>query len=253
MMLLLLHGPAINNSRLRLTAVRQKFDANNVVVYEAGVDIQEITGTLLTMPLLTEQRLIILENPQEDFRLPTTNPSSLGTGYQLPTALVLWFDHEVGDKKPIMEWVKKNKGQVFYFPESKEISVFPFLDYLANKDKKAFLEMQKLKEAAVPAGRQGFDIHYQLTMVFYLLRSLVATPANAPDFVRKKLAKQRARFSLEDIESLYNATRYKTRNDVIASYYKDMLEIEFKLKSGLLEKSQAEFLLVNKFIENPVL
>ena len=123
-----------------------------------------------------------------------------------------------------MEWVKKEKGEVLFFPEAREVSVFPLLDYLANKDNKAFLEIKKLKNA-------GYDIFYFITMTFYLLRNLVATPKTAQQFVKDKLIRQRKNFSLERLTNLY----------------KEILEIDFKIKSGLLEKDQAEFLLVNKF------
>ena len=124
-----------------------------------------------------------------------------------------------------MRFQKKNRnGQILFFPESKEVSVFPFLDYLVSRDKKAFLEIEKLKMA-------GFDIHYFITMVFYLLRNLVATPKNAKSFIKEKLIRQRKNFTQGKITNLYN----------------DILEIDFKIKSGLLEKSQAEFSLVNKF------
>lgn len=216
MKLVLLHGPGINSSRLKLTSFKKGFDPLDVVVLEEGADMGQVLGSLTTLPLLSNERLIILENPPEDFALLSLIPT--------PYTLVLWFDHEVSEKKRVMEWVKKN-GQIFYFPEAKEVSVFPFLDYLAAGDKKAFLEMDKLKKA-------GYDSQYLITMTFYLLRNLVATPKTAPDFVKKKLIKQRARFKSEDIRNLY----------------KDILEIDFKIKSGLLEISQAEFLLVNKFL-----
>lgn len=216
MTLLLLHGPAISSSRKKLLEIRQKFDVNNVVVYESGSDLQMILGNLATLSIFSDQQLIILENPPEDFINYPLDPK--------PYTLILWFDHEVGEKKLITEWVLQHKGQVSFFPENKEVSVFPFLDYLVDKDKKAFLEMQKLKDA-------NFDIHYLLTMVFYLLRNLVTIPVNAPDFVKKKLAKQKAMFNMESIIALY----------------KDLLEMDFKLKSGLLEKDQAEFLLVKRF------
>lgn len=232
MKLLLLHGAAINSSRAKLSSLKKGFDPFDIVVYEKGFDVNQVLGSLLTLPFLSNDRLIILENPPEDFA-----PHTLNT---IPRTLILWFDHEVSEKKPVMEWVK-DKGQVLYFEESKEVSVFPFLDYLADQDKKAFLEVDKLK-------RVGFDIQYLITMVFYLLRNLVTTPKKAPEFVRKKLAKQKERFELEDIKNLYNATRYKTRSDIIASYYKDILEIDFKIKSGLLEKDQAEVLLINLFL-----
>lgn len=210
---LLLHGPAINASRKRLQEAKKKFHPDNIVVFEEGTDLQVINGSLTTFPLFPDQRLIILENPPADLNLDSlTLPDSL--------TLVIWFDHEVDTKK----WPG---FEVLFFPEAKEVSVFPFLDYLAAKDQKAFLEIEKLKQA-------GFDIHYCLNMVFYLLRNLIATPKNAPDFVKRKLIRQRVEFDRGKITKLY----------------KDILEIDFKIKSGLLEKPQAEFLLVNKFTEN---
>lgn len=222
MKLLLLHGNAKIASRKKLIELKQKFDQNSVVVFEEGTDLQTILGSISTPSLFSDERLIILENPPEDFLNYTLNP--------VPYTLILWFDHEVNSKKPILGFVKKEKGEILFFPEGKEISVFPFLDLLATKDKKAFLELKKLKDA-------GFDIQYFITMVFYLLRNLAMTPKNAPLFVKQKLERQRKNFDLEKIKNLY----------------KEVLEIDFKIKSGLLEKDQAEFLLVNKFIEHPAL
>lgn len=211
----LLHGPAKVVSRKKLIEIKKAFDQNSVMVFEEGSDLQVVLGSLATPSLFSDQQLIILENPPEDF-----------TNYPLPTTdyqLILWFDHEILDKKPIMQWVKKN-GQVLFFPEAKEVSVFPFLDYLATKDNRAFLEIAKLKKG-------GFEIQYFMTMVFYLLRNLAVTPKNAPSFVKSKLEKQRKNFTLEKITNLY----------------KDILGLDFKIKSGLLEKEQAEFSLINLF------
>ena len=218
MTLLLLHGPAKIASRKKLLEVKQKFDQNNIIVFDEGANIQDILGSLVTPSLFSEDRLIILEAPPEDF-----SPNTLNS---IPHTLIFWFDHEVSLKKPIMEYVKKAKGEIFFFPEAREVSVFPFLDYLAAKDKKAFLELDKLKKG-------GFDMQYLLTMVFYLLRNLVNTRKNAPQFVKDKLTRQRKNFDLERVTKLY----------------KEIIEIDFKIKSGLLEPSQAEFLLVNKFLE----
>lgn len=218
MKLLLLHGSAKAASRKKLAEIKQKFDPSNVVVFEEGSDLQVILGSLSTPLLFSGEQLIILENPSEDFTFSTLDSSNL--------TLVLWFDHEVAAKKEVMEFVKKENGEVLFFPEAREVSVFPFLDFLAAKDKRAFLELNKLKKA-------GFDIQYFITMVFYLLRNLVATPKTAPQFVKDKLSRQRKNFDLEKITNLYE----------------EILEIDFKIKKGYLEKSQAEFLLVNKFID----
>ncbi|MCR4306325.1 MAG: hypothetical protein NUV73_04560 [Candidatus Daviesbacteria bacterium] len=212
MMPLLLHGPAINASRRKLQELKKKFSPDNIVVFEEGTALQIILGSLLTPSLFPNQQLIVLENPSED--LLNCNLSTV------PCFLILWFDHEID--------IKRWPGfEMLFFPEAREISVFPFLDFLAAKDQKAFLEMEKLKQA-------GFDIHYCLTMTFYLLRNLAVTPKNAQNFVREKLKRQRKNFPPERI----------------VAFYKDLLEIDFKIKSGLLEKPQAEFLLINKFTKN---
>lgn len=210
---LLLHGPAIEASRRKLQEVRKKFDSDDVIIFDSSANSGQIIASLMTVSMFTQERLIIWENPSDEVKLPTTD-------YRLPTTLVLWFDHKVDAK----EWPGFEE---LFFPEKREVSVFPFLDYLVTKDIKAFLEMEKLK-------LNGFDIHYFLTMIFYLLRNLAATPKNAPDFVKRKLIKQRIGFSRERITDLY----------------KDMLEIDFKVKMGLLEKAQAEFLLVSKFLKD---
>lgn len=222
MKLHLLHGLGIISSRAKLQSIKKQFDANNVMVFGPESSTQQIMGSLLTPSLFSQDRLIILENPPEDFELDlsliTLDHRIASSAYNL--SLILWFDHLVDTKKwPGFEY--------FLFPESKETSVFPFLDCLGNKDKKAFMERQKLEVA-------GFDVFYFLNMVFYLLRSLAVTPKNAPEFVKRKLIKQRSNFSPEDVRK----------------FYKEILKIEFKLKSGLMGGSQAQFLIINQFIGN---
>lgn len=214
MKLHLLHGPAIASSRKKLIEIKQKFDPTNVVVFEEGSNIKDIADNLVSTSLFTDERLVILENPDENLTFDSFDSLTL----------VLWFDHEVSEKKPIFELVKKEEGEILYFAEAKEISVFPFLDYLGNRDKRAFLEMDNLKKG-------GYDIQYLITMIFYLLRNLVSTPKTAKDFVKNKNLKMRANFSQEELVSLY----------------KFVLELDFKIKSGLLGIQQAEFSLVNLF------
>ena len=136
MKLQLLHGPALSSSRAKLLSIKQKFDPNNVVMFDPSTSsgqgsVENIQAVLMTPSLLSEEQLIILENPDETFTDYTL--------YPIPYTLIFWFDHEVLNKKPIMEWVKKEQGELLFFPEAKEVSVFPFLDLLASGDKKAFL------------------------------------------------------------------------------------------------------------------
>lgn len=211
---LLLHGNAKIVSRKKLIDLKQQYDPNSISVYEQGTKVQDILGGVMTMPMLGEERLIILENPPED----------LTFDFQPAVSLVIWYEKEISDKKPIYEYFKKN-GQIAYFPEGKERSIFPFLDMLVAGDPKAFLELEQLK-------LNGFEIQYFITMLFYQLRNLAVIPAKSPQFVKEKIARQRQKFPLQKVKNLY----------------KEILEIDFKIKSGLLEVSQAEFLIISKFI-----
>jgi DNA polymerase III delta subunit len=211
MKLLLLHGPAIVSSRKKLTELKQKFDPQNIVIFEKGSDSKDILANLQTVSMFDENRLVIMENPQE-----VVDYNSLA-GSELLT-LVFWFDKEIDTKK----WPNV---EALLFPEVKEVSVFPLLDKLGNRDKTAFLEMDKLKKA-------DFDTQYFITMIFYLLRNLVATPKIAKDFVKQKNARMRRNFTEDELVDLY----------------KFVLETDFKIKKGLLENPQAQFQLVNKFI-----
>lgn len=217
--LVLLHGPARVASRKKLLDLKQEFDPNNVVVFEEGSSIKDIADNLVSTSLFSDERLVILENPDENLTFDSFDSSDSLT-------LILWFDHELSDNNPILKWVKERQGQILNFEESKEISVFPFLDLLAAGNIKAFSEMKKLKDA-------GYDIFYFNTMVIYLLRNLINTPKNIPPFVLDKLQRQRTRLDKKKIISLY----------------KDTLDLDFKLKKGLIELQQAEFFLVNKFID----
>lgn len=211
MKVVLLHGPAINASRAKLSEIKNKFDPNNVIVFEKGADEKDVLAAMQTISLFGDDKLIIWENPPENF-FPTTS-------------IILWFDHEIDAKKYLAPSEAEGpKAEVYFFPEAKEISVFPFLDALGQRDKKAFLELDKLK--------QEYDSQYLITMILYLLRNLVATPKGAKDFVKNKMIRMRKNFS----------------SDELISIYQFVLNTDFKIKSGLLDETRAQFLLVNKFI-----
>lgn len=222
MKVVLLHGPAQINSRSKLLGLKSEFKSGSIVTFPAGSSLQDILGAVSTPSLLSEDQLIILENPSEDLIFPRLSTAS-------SLSLILWFDHEVSTKKPILDLVKKNNGQILFFPAEKEASIFPLLDFLANRDKAAFLELAKLQKTH----EKFSDLQYLITMIFYLLRTLLVTPVGAPSFVRQKLDKQRKNFSPEELKNLYQL----------------VLETDFKIKSGLLDLKQAQFQLISSFLE----
>lgn len=216
MKVLLLHGAAIISSRDKLLEIKSKFKAEDIVVFEKGAGLVEIYANLSTASLLSDNRLVVLEQPAEEIEI---DKPIFGDGL----TIVFWFDRQLEQKSLLLQKVKKTNGQIMLFEEGKERSVFPFLDALGFKDKKAFLEYKKLKQA-------GFDSQYIITMIFYLLRSLAVDNNRTPRFVKNKLARQRQNFS-----------------DAV-SLYRFVLETDFKIKSGLLDPKQAEFNLINAFV-----
>ncbi len=116
MKLLVLHGAAKVASRKKLTDLKQKFDTNNAIVYEEGADLQTVLGSISTPSLFSDEQLIILENPSEDFVNLPLNPTH--------HTLVRWFDHEVSEKKTIMERAKK-KWTSTIFPGGERNFSFP--------------------------------------------------------------------------------------------------------------------------------
>ena len=208
---LLLHGAGLASSRNKLTSLKEGFEANNVVVFESTSNVTDVLGEISTLPLITEERLIIWENPPKDINFPKAENPNL--------TLIYWFDVEIDTKN-------YSNAQIFFFPEEKEASVFPLLDLLGNRNRSAFLELEKRNRTSPN------DTQYILTMVFYLLRSLVMTPKKASDFVKRKNETMRKNFSKEEVINLY----------------KKVLEIDFKIKQGLLDIPQAEFTLVSQFM-----
>lgn len=201
--LILLHGPAISASRAHLSRVRANFSIDDVLVLEKDVTSGELTLALSNTSLFSQERLMIIENPADDFTL-TSVPDDI--------TLVVWLDHEASETKPIVKSIRALKGQVINYPESKEASIFPLLDLLAAHSNQAYTELIKIRQS-------GLGLQYIIVMVLYLLR--------------KELKTQRRHFSKEQI--IY--------------FYKQVLEIDFRLKSGLLDEDQAQFELVGMFMK----
>ncbi len=216
--LLLLHGQGIINSRKKLIDIKGRYKPEDITVFSGNINIEELLGNLMTINLLAAERLVVIENP----------PDTLEVKYlDLPdgVTVVFWLDHEVTATKLLLKLVKSLNGEILFFAPDKEVSVFPFLDALGNRDKKAFILLEQLKAEKI-------DLQYTITMILYLLRSLVAPNDNVPQFVKNKLSKQLQNFSMEGIKA----------------NYRFILETDFKLKSGLIEKKQAEFQIVQKFM-----
>ncbi len=205
-------GNAVNN-------LKKNFDLMSIIeVHAKDQTWAEATLSVATPSLFSEQRLAIL---RDYFKVSETELKSLD-GPDLTLALV--FSKPLPPQSEILKYALSQRAQVITLDESKEESVFPFLNHLMEGNERAFSELDKLT--------QTYGTQYLLTMIFYSLRRLILPPKNASDFVKKSLAKQSQNFPLEKVKEFYRKT----------------IETDFKIKSGLTDEKLALHLLVEEFM-----
>lgn len=216
MKLILIHGNALVAIQNKLREVKKKYDNFSILEFDAKQkSFSEILPEIGTGGLFSEDRLIILQN-FEDIDLEKLNDESL--------TVVLKYSKSLASNSKILKAAISKKAEIISLSEKDESSIFPFLDKLAEKNQTALKELESLFNQ--------FGGQYLLTMCFYMLRRLVQTPKNLPPFVLKKIEKQKRNFPIEKIADLY----------------KQSLETDYKIKSGLLEERIGLFLLVNKIL-----
>ncbi len=213
---LLLHGPAKIASRTKLFQLKSSLNSEEVTYFDEGSNSSEIVSAIQTIPMFGSVRTIVLENPDTNLQLDTTFDQ---------VNLLVWFDSDVSKSSVYKQFVD-HKKEILFFAEGQELTVFPFLDMLGNRKKTAFVEIERLK-------MQSFDIYYFLTMAYYLLRNLTVLPQKLSPFQKQKLAKQKNNFSEKELITIFQ----------------NLLKLEFQLKSGLIDSKQAEFRLINEFMD----
>lgn len=212
--ILLLHGSAQALLRKRISEIKNGFDSLEVMEISGKVSLDEIILNLSTNLLFSEKRLIILDSQIDEFNLEKIpeDPN---------LSLVFKFDRQLTSTNKFIKQAAQKGAQIILFNEEKEQSIFPFLDLLAEKNPKAFKYLSKLTN--------DYGSQYIFTMVFFLLRRLVVSPKNTPPFVQNKLNSQRKNFPKERISMLY----------------KQIIGLDFKLKTGLLDEKNALTLMCN--------
>jgi len=218
MPIIILHGNGLAGISNKLSQIKKSMGE--------GVSVTELSGKntgwgeakleFATTSLFDPQRLVILEDFKE-VRLEDLPQDENIT-------VVLKFTKALTAASPILKGAPKFRAQVFVFTEEHEGPIFPFLDFLAEKDPKALRELEKNLE--------DWGEQYVLTMIYYLLRRYIQTPKRLPPFVIQKMARQKKNFPIERIEELYRAT----------------LETDFKIKQGELDPKIGMFLLTEKFL-----
>lgn len=218
MKLILLHGNGQIAQLNKIAQLRQGFAGEITTLNNKEFKSSEILIQLRTADLFNPERLIIIENLENDFpieNLPVDDPN---------LTVVLKINKSLAANSVILKQVTALKGQVLLFTEVDEAPIFPYLDLLADKNSRALAELDYRIEEH---GGQ-----YLLTMFAYMLRRMVVVPNKLPDFALRKIRTQQKNFPIEKITTTYQA----------------ILETDFKIKNGLLEEKMGLTMLVEKII-----
>ncbi len=218
MQLFVLHGPsevALNN---KLLNIKNQFEGAEISQLNGKeINFGQLLTELGSMGLFAPARLVIINNPEDLEIEKLTDLENV--------ALVLVYSKTLASNSKVLKAAIFKKAQVMNFPESAEVSVFPFLDALAEKRPQAFEQLQILLKQ--------YGGQYILTMIFYLLRRFVMSPKSLPPFILKKHNLQKKNFPEERIKELYRL----------------VLETDFKIKSGLIDEGMGLLMLTKKFLK----
>lgn len=219
MNLIILYGSGIVSISQKLSQIKKEFDPLLIQTL-SGKDFEfdKAVIELSTPQLFSEKRMVVLE----DFETTEIDLEKLPV--EEGFTVVLKFSKLLASNSVILKIAAEKKAGIFQFGEKDETSIFPFLDNLAEKNRKALGELEKLL--------REYGGQYILTMLFYLFRRLIIKPKKLPDFVLRKIERQQRNFSVAQIKF----------------FYKMAIETDFKIKSGNIEEKLGVTMLVNNII-----
>jgi DNA polymerase III delta subunit len=218
MKIILIHGNASVAILDKIQIIKKDFSSDQITVLDGKqVNWSNIVMTISSPQLFVDKQLFIIENMDEAITLEKL----VGTD---STTVILKISKQLAANSKLLKEAMAQKAEVISLTEKDEVSVFPFLDSLAEKNSRSFVQLEQLFES--------FGGQYILTMIFFMLRRLVAPPKNLPPFVLKKMENQKKNFSLEKIRQSY----------------KEAILTDFKIKNGLIEERMGITLLVQNIL-----
>lgn len=218
MSIILIHGNAVIAKLNKISAFKKDFDPLSISEFNGKLlTLSQVLPEISTSGLFAQNWLVILEDFEADMDLDLIPDEESLT-------VILKFNKLLAANSKILKQANQKKVTIFNLTEKEETSIFPFLDSLSEKRKTVLKDLDPLLGAL---GGQ-----YLLTMIFYMLRRLITTPKNLPPFVIKKIESQKRNFSKEKIIDLY----------------KEGLETDLKIKSGLIDEKMGVTLWVHKII-----
>lgn len=218
MSITLIHGNAVIAIANRVNSFKKDFDSLSISEFGGkSFSLSQVLPSVATGGLFSEKKLVILEDFETDLeldRLPNDDDITL----------ILRFNRPLSANSKLIKGAQLKKISIINLTEKDETSIFPFLDGLSEKNKRVVKDVDSLI-----AGMGG---QYLLTMIFYMLRRIAVTPKNLPPFILKKIENQKKNFPKEKIIRLY----------------KESLETDYKIKTGVLDEKLGLTLLIDKIL-----
>ncbi|MBI2011396.1 hypothetical protein HYS91_01375 [Candidatus Daviesbacteria bacterium] len=213
MKIIVAYGSALAALNKKISEIKKDFDPLSVkeINFEE-IGLAKLLIELASMDLFSEKRLVIVEDVDESLDINQLDIDDSLT-------LILKFS-----KKPSSKILMNKKIQVIQINEEKEITIFPLLNMLSEKNPKAMDEFEILLKEV--------NCQYILTMLFYMLRRLILNPKNTSSFIFKKIEQQKRNFPLEKLKFFYH----------------QILITDYKIKQGLIEERLALQSLIWKFL-----
>lgn len=218
MKIILIHGGDTVASLQKLSLLKNQFKSPEVLqINGKDLKVAQLKDHFASQDLFSQTQLIIVENPPEALDLS-------GFGSQTDNSVVFYFSKSLPPKAKILSFPNSLSVQILAFPKKPTVTVWPFLDLLFTKNPRSLIEFEKLMSE--------YGGQYLLTMIAFGLRRLVLPSKSSGGFNEQKILNQKKIFSLDKIKHLYQ----------------QVLETDFKIKSGLIEERIGLTLLLQKFL-----
>lgn len=218
MTLTLLTGPGEGRKRDFSLNLKGRYSKEAVTAVDLKVDsFSKCLDQVGALSLFEQnKRLLVVENVADSLDLHLLSSNN-------PNLDLLLLTGSSKESSVLIKSARELKTQVLNFEGEEETSAFPYLDFLIEGKAEAFVELKKLL-----AEYGGI---YTLSMVYYLLRRNVL-PLPKSSFAAQKIERQKK----------------KILNSAWEEIYRQVLEIEFKVKSGLISEELGLFVLTEGLV-----
>ncbi len=219
MRLIIIHGSGLVAILDKIASYKKTFNPLEILTISAKThSASEALLEIRAPGLFDQKKLIILEDFDENIpldKLPTF----------LDATIIVKFLKSLSANSKVINSAKLLKATIVNLEEEKETTIFPFLDAVSEKNHKALRLLTNLINE--------YGCLYVITMLGFMFRRLVLPPKKATFFYSGKIEIWKKNFPFEGL----------------GSFYKDLIQSEFKIKQGLQEDKVVLFNLVIKLLD----